>query len=139
MDTWDEASLGDGSQEGKPPEMTTDDLVMMVGEANINLKHSERVVRYLKQRVEELLKSVSKERAISLELKNQVETVNKDKNSFTETLTRHNQEKESFHNRIVQLENQLQTVAGEREELKKTVQEFIEAEAEKKKAVKRKK
>lgn len=139
MAEWEEASMLNEQQlkNDAPPEMTTDDLVMMVGEANINLKHSERIVRFLKQQVVNLTDVVSKKESVNLSLKEQINTLLKEKNSSADFITKHNQEKESFHNRIVQLENQLQAIAEEREALKKIIQDL--AEAEKKKAVKRKK
>jgi chromosome segregation ATPase len=126
-DTWDEASLDGNQATVKPPEMTTDDLVMMVGEANINLKHSERVCRFLKQRISDLTNAALKEESVVLSLKEQIATLSKGKTSVSDLIAKHNLEKESFHNRIVQLENQIESVAKERDDLKNDIQEMIKS------------
>lgn len=127
MDTWDEASLDGNQVTNKPPGMTTDDLVMMVGEANINLKHSERVVRFLKQRISDLTNAALKEESVVLSLKDQIAMLSKDKTSISDLITKHNLEKESFHNRIVQLENQIGVIAKERDDLKNAIQEMAKS------------
>jgi chromosome segregation ATPase len=131
MDTWDEASLDGNQATVKPPEMTTDDLVMMVGEANINLKHSERVVRFLKQRISDLTNTALKEESVVLSLKEQIATLSKEKTSVSDLITKHNLEKESFHNRIVQLENQIKAIAKERDDLKNDMQGMITSKKKK--------
>jgi len=131
MDTWDGASLDGNQATVKPPEMTTDDLVMMVGEANINLKHSERVCRFLKQRISDLTNAALKEESVVLSLKDRIATLSKEKTSESDLIVRHNLEKESFHNRIVQLENQIKAIAKERDDLKNDMQGMIKSKKKK--------
>ena len=113
-DTWDAEP-----EQLKEPEMTTDDLVMMVGEATIKLRHSERMVNFLKQKVSVLLSAVSKEKTLALPLKDQIDTLLKEKEATANLIQSTGGQTESLKARIIQLENQVAEVAGQRDEAQK--------------------
>lgn len=99
----------------KEPEMTTDDLVMMVGEATIKLRHSERMVSFLKQKVAVLINTEAKEKSLVLSLKNQIDTLLKEKEAAANLIQNTGTQTESLKARIIQLENQVLEVATQRD------------------------
>lgn len=118
-DTWDAEPV-----QQKEPEMTTDDLVMMVGEATIKLRHSERMVNFLKQKVAALINTEAKEKSLALSLKSQIDTLLKEKEATTNLIQSTESQTDSLKVRIVQLEDQVHSVALERDEARKEVLEL---------------
>lgn len=118
-ETWDAEP-----EQLKEPEMTTDDLVMMVGEATIKLRHSERMVNFLKQKVAALINTGAKEKSLALTLKSQIDTLLKEKEATTNLIQSTGGQTESLKVRIVQLEDQVHSVALERDEARKEVLEL---------------
>jgi chromosome segregation ATPase len=118
-ETWDAEP-----EQLKEPEMTTDDLVMMVGEATIKLHHSERMVNFLKQKVSVLLGAVSKEKTLALPLKDQIDTLLKEKEATANLIQSIEGQTESLKARIIQLENQVTEVAAQRDEARKEILEL---------------
>lgn len=109
-DTWDAEP-----EQLKEPEMTTDDLVMMVGETTIKLRHSERMVSFLKQKVAALINTEAKEKSLALSLKNQIDTLLKEKEAAANLIQSAGGQAESLKARIIQLENQVLEVATQRD------------------------
>lgn len=113
-DTWDAEP-----EQLKEPEMTTDDLVMMVGEATIKLRHSKKMVIFLKQKVAALINTEAKEKSLALTLKSQIDTLLKEKEAAANSIQSIGSQTESLKARIVQLENQVAEVAAQRDEAQK--------------------
>ena len=141
MGDWEEAELG-GQMQTKEPEMTTDDLVLMVGESVISRRHAERIVAHLRQEIATLHQNLAKEKSIRASLKEQVNTLDADNNNkagkISELEANVVKANESLRSRILQLESQVHQVALERDAARKDTRDALD-EINALKAVKTKK
>jgi len=110
MTDWNNASLGEPEQkQNKEPEITTDDLVLMIGESTIKQRHSERVTNHFKNQILSLQSELAKEKSLNISLKEKIGKGN------DEIVIQMN----SLKARILQLEDQTHAIALERDEVKK--------------------
>lgn len=135
MSNWSEAEAVDQDKEV----LTTDDLVLMIGEAVIKERQTWKLVQALKQEIALLKQSLAKEQSVKATLQQRIDQLIKDneniqmlesqvtqlKSQLQQADERINQEvngAESLRARIAQLEEQCHQVALERDEARKTAQ-----------------
>jgi len=122
MDTWDELV------QQKEPSLTTDDLVLWIGEFTVKEKQQGRITAFQQQKIQALESEILKLKSGSSGLNIKLEQFEIENNRLkTEvanlTLSITTAQKEQ-HPRIVQLEEQVHSVALERDEAKKEVLEL---------------
>jgi len=128
--------MGDWGNAEQPSEITTDDLVIMIGEYAIKERQINKTVQGFNEKIALLQQALAKEQSAQLSLKQQIETLAQDKidieniksellqaqNSFkqaNEQLAEKDKNIGSLQARIVQLEEQCHQTALERDEVKK--------------------
>jgi len=126
MENWEGAELGGQEQAAampvKEPEMTTDDLVLMVGEATINKRHADRIVGHLRQQIATLQQIIAKEMSIRTSMQErinilEVDSKNKaslDEQFLSELRTQHEKVVSDSQIQIKDLETQIQKLQEER-------------------------
>lgn len=114
-----EAPAGPGAAQPALTDMTTDDLVLMIGESQINLRQNTKIIRHLQTQLQacqtELAKAASR-------LATQDDTIKAYEARFQSAdASNHDaaaaakKQADSLHQRIVDLENQLYQTAQERD------------------------
>lgn len=118
MDEWKEANVGQAAQD-KEPELSTDDLIFMIGEGAIKEHNAGKIITYLRQQITAQQKLLLKEQSLHKSVEDNA------------------QKEKSLQNRIVQLEDQAHKVAIERDaELKAKLIALQELEELKKASLK---
>lgn len=118
-------TAGAPAQPTLPPEceMTTDDLVLMIGEAAVNTRQDVKIKRFLSTQAATIQKALLQERSQAGALAAKITT--------TEASTEENARAiQSFQSRITQLEDQVYMIALERDAAKKLTVE-LQAEVNK--------
>ena len=135
---WEEANIGiEAPQQPtlKEPEMSTDDLVFMIGEGAVRERHSNKIIVFLRQQATNLESTAMKEQSIHRSLQQKLEvnqqSANEDIEGLKKVMAGERQDwllKEenyinqikSLQERIIQLENQVHQVALERDEVQRS-------------------
>ena len=110
MDTWQEAEMG--QQQKVELQLTTDDLVLWLGEAFINDKQQKRLMALQQQKMQKLEAENLKLKSLSMGENTKIqELVAENSKLKADIQTLH----ENQHTQIVNLEEQIHTVALERD------------------------
>jgi septal ring factor EnvC (AmiA/AmiB activator) len=125
-------------------EITTDDLVLMIGEAAIEKRQAWKAMQNMKQEIIALRQTLAKEQSIQASLRQQIKTSDEESKIIAElqsqngqlenrlqqvqaenerSLTERIKNEDSLHARIVQLEEQCHQVALERDEIRKLLEQ----------------
>jgi chromosome segregation ATPase len=118
MDNWDNENTNEqGFQE---PQMTTDDLVLLIGEKEINLRHSGKKIAALGGIVQNLQGQLAAAESASI-------TIANDKESAMQQAQNTAKELAGLRERILSLEDQVHSVALERDEARQQILKLEEA------------
>ena len=122
MSDWQEAETGQQSE----PSLTTDDLVLWIGEAVIKEKQQGRISVYQQQKIQALENEILKSKSLSAGTNTKLEELVIENNNLKAEIIRLKTNLETIQNerhpRIIQLEEQIHTIALERDEARRNEQ-----------------
>ena len=117
MTDWQEAEVG--KQPELAPTLSTDELVLWLGEAVINEKQQRRIAAFQQQKIQVLENEALKDKSVSMGINTKIEELVVEIANLKLTLEAVRNEQ---HPRIVQLEEQVHAIALERDALVKELQ-----------------